>query len=136
VETALNFVAFELTQSKESAVDRTEGDSHNYKKATTISCVHSIRFEWNETKDLTNQGKHGLSFESAAQVFRDPLQVMIPDRIENGEERWKTFGLVHGTLLVVVAHTLREEEMETVVRIISARRATRFERRFYEEENS
>jgi uncharacterized DUF497 family protein len=98
--------------------------------------VQSVRLEWDEAKNLSNQRKHGLTFESAAQVFRDPLQVLIHDRVQDGEERWKTFGLVDGTLLVVVAHTLREEHMETAVRIISARRATRTERRFYEEENS
>ncbi len=95
-----------------------------------------FRFEWDEAKNLSNQRKHGLSFEEAAAVFRDPLQVSIQDRIENGEERWQTFGLVHGVLLVMVGHTVHEgDQAETVVRIISARRADRKERRFYEDEN-
>ena len=99
--------------------------------------MESIRFEWDEAKNLLNQRKHGLSFEEAAQVFRDPLQVSLQDRIEDGEERWQTFGMVRGVLLVMVAHTVREKDQaETVVRIISARRADRKERRFYEEENS
>lgn len=98
--------------------------------------VQTIRFEWDEAKNLTNQRKHGLSFEEAVQVFRDPLQVSLQDRIENGEERWQTFGVVGGVLLVMVAHTVQEEDQaETVVRIISARRADRKERRFYEDEN-
>ena len=98
--------------------------------------MQAIRFEWDEAKNQTNQRKHGLSFEEAVQVFRDPLQVSAQDRIENGEERWQTFGTVRGVLLVMVAHTLHEEdEAETVVRIISARRADRKERRFYEDEN-
>lgn len=98
--------------------------------------MQAIRFEWDEAKNQTNQRKHGLSFEEAVQVFRDPLQVSIQDRIEHGEERWQTFGLVHGVLLVMVAHTVHEEDQEeTVVRIISARRADRKERRFYEDEN-
>ncbi len=85
--------------------------------------MKSIRFEWDEAKNLANQRKHGLSFEEAAQVFRDPSQVSLQDRIENGEERWQTFGMVQGVLLVMVAHTVREEDQtETVVRIISARR--------------
>lgn len=72
----------------------------------------------------------------AAEVFRDSLQVSVQDRIENGEKRWQTLGMVRGLLLVMVAHTLREEDQaETVVRIISARRADRKERRFYEDEN-
>lgn len=98
--------------------------------------MESIRFEWDEAKNLSNQRKHGLSFEEAAQVFRDPLHVSIQDRIENGEKRWQTFGMVRGVLLLMVAHTIREEgEADTVVRIISARRADRKERRFYEDEN-
>ena len=96
-----------------------------------------LRFEWDQAKNLSNQSKHGLSFEEASQVFRDPMQISIQDRVESGEERWQTFGLVRGVLLVMVAHTVREENSpETVVRIISARRANRQERRFYEEENS
>ncbi len=93
------------------------------------------RIEWDESKNLSNRRKHGLSFEEASQVFCDPLQVSIQDRIENGEKRWKSFGLVHGVLLVMVAHTLRQEDSsEEVIRIISARRASREERRFYEED--
>jgi len=98
--------------------------------------VESIRFEWDEPKNLSNQRKHGLSFEEAAQVFRDPMQVSFQDRIENGEERWQTLGLVRGVLLLMAAYALREEgQASTVVRIISARRATRQERRLYEDEN-
>jgi len=98
--------------------------------------VESIRFEWDEAKNLSNQRKHDLSFEEAAEAFRDPLQVSVQDRIDNGEARWQTFGMVRGVLLVMVAHTLHEEDQaETVVRIISARRADRKERRFYENEN-
>ena len=94
-----------------------------------------IRFEWDEAKNLSNQRKHDLSFEEAVGVFRDPLQASVQDRIKNGEERWQTFGMVRGVLLVMVAHTLRQEnQVETVVRIISARRADRKERRFYEGE--
>ena len=49
---------------------------------------------------------------------------------------WQTFGMIDALLLVMVAHTIREEDQaETVVRIISARRADRKERRFYEDEN-
>ena len=96
-----------------------------------------LRFEWDEAKNLSNQRKHGLRFEEAAAVFRDPLQVSVQDRVENGEARWQTFGMVDGVLLVMVAHTLHEEDQaETMVRIISARRADRKERRFYEDESS
>jgi uncharacterized protein len=98
--------------------------------------VIDLRFEWDETKNLSNQRKHGVSFEEAGQVFRDPLYVSVQDRIEAGELRWQTVGLVGGVLLLLVAHTVRDERNAEIVRIISARRATRKERRRYEDENS
>ena len=98
-----------------------------------------IRFEWDGTKNLSNQRKHGVSFEEACQVFRDPLYVSVQDRIEGGELRWQTLGMVEGFLLLTVAHTVGEEledsSMVDVIRIISARPATRKERRRYEDEN-
>ena len=101
--------------------------------------MDGIRFEWDETKNLSNGRKHGVSFEDACQVFRDPLCVSVQDRVESGELRWQTLGLVEGLLLLTVAHTVREEledgTLVDVIRIISARRATRKERRRYEEEN-
>lgn len=101
--------------------------------------VEGIRFEWDEAKDLSNRHKHGVSFEEASQVFLDPLHVSVQDRIENGELRWQTLGFVGGLLLLTVAHTVREECGDgtwiEVIRIISARPATRKERRRYEDEN-
>ncbi|MGA7928061.1 MAG: BrnT family toxin [Candidatus Sulfotelmatobacter sp.] len=98
-----------------------------------------MRFEWDETKNRSNRRKHGVSFEEASQVFRDPVCVSVQDRIECGEPRWQTFGLVEGLLLLTVAHTVREERDDgmsvEVIRIISARPATRKERRRYEDEN-
>ena len=97
-----------------------------------------IEFEWDEAKNLSNRRKHGVSFEEASQVFRDPLHVSILERVAHGEERWKTFGAVAELSLLVVAHTLyddSEADAVEVVRIISAREVTREERRIYEEEN-
>jgi uncharacterized DUF497 family protein len=66
--------------------------------------------------------------------------VSVQDRVEGGELRWQTFGLVENLLLLTVAHTVREERDDgmpvDVIRIISARPATRKERRRYEDENS
>ena len=56
------------------------------------------------------------------------------DRIENGEERWQTLGMVGNVLLLLVAHTFAEQEDKEVVRIISARKATRKERQKYEKD--
>jgi len=98
-----------------------------------------IRFEWDEAKDLSNRRKHGVSFEEASQVFLDPRYVSVEDRVEGGERRWQTLGFVRGLLLLMVAHTLKEEEddgtLVEVIRIISARPATRKERRRFEDEN-
>ena len=102
-----------------------------------------IRFEWDEAKNLSNQRKHGVSFEVASQVFRDPLHLVVADRVVAGEQRWQALGLVEqeaGSFpLLVVAHTIREDLDDggflEVVRIISARRATAEERKGYEDEN-
>jgi uncharacterized DUF497 family protein len=59
----------------------------------------------------------------------------VQDRIENGEERWQAIGVVEGLFMLVVAHTVREQDDLEVIRIISARRANREEKRRYEEEN-
>ncbi|MGD0858684.1 MAG: BrnT family toxin [Terracidiphilus sp.] len=101
--------------------------------------MSGIRFEWDEAKNRANHRKHGLSFEDASEVFRDPLFVSLKDRIQDGEQRWQTFGKVGSSLLVVVAHTVREEDWHgttrEVIRIISARYASRKERQRYEHEN-
>ena len=94
------------------------------------------RFTWDETKNLSNRKKHGVSFEEAARVFFDPLHLSIQDRIEDGEQRWQTLGLAGGVTILLVAHTVTEDgpenELVEVIRIISARRATRAERKRYE----
>jgi uncharacterized protein len=90
-------------------------------------------FEWDEQKADINFRKHGIRFVDAARVFDDPFAVTHQDRIENGEQRWQTVGTVGAYLLILVAHTLRlEAEGIEVVRIVSARRADRAERRRYE----
>jgi hypothetical protein len=101
--------------------------------------VSGIRFEWDEAKNLANQRKHGVSFEDASEIFRDPLFVSLKERIKDGEQRWQTFGKVGNRLLMMVAHTVREEDAHgttiEVIRIISARYASRKEQKFYELEN-
>lgn len=91
-----------------------------------------MRFTWDEAKNRSNWRKHGLSFETAARVFLDPLHISRRDRIVDGEERWQTIGRVNDVLLVLVAYAVQDEE-EEVIRMISARRATRLERIEYEE---
>jgi len=89
-----------------------------------------VFFDWNPEKEVRNRRKHGVSFREAATVFGDPLSITFPDPDHSKEEeRYVTIGMSQQGRILVVAHT---EEGDTV-RIISARRATRRERRFYEE---
>ena len=91
-----------------------------------------LRWTWDENKNRVNRWKHGLSFETAAFVFEDPLMAQRPDP---DEDRWLTIGVI-GNVVVMVAHTWPRPEPETgavVGRIISARKATAHERRAYEE---
>ncbi len=91
-----------------------------------------MRFEWDEEKALANYRKHGVTFEAAVRVFLDPDLIMVQDREVDGEERWQTVGMAEGFLLLLVAHTMRDENDEEIVRIITAREVTRHERRDYE----
>ena len=94
-----------------------------------------IRIEWDAAKAKINLRQHRVSFETAARVFADPLALLEQDRIENGELRWQTLGRVEGHLLLLVAHTVRDDEDGTeTIRLISARRADPKERKRYEEE--
>jgi uncharacterized DUF497 family protein len=92
-----------------------------------------VRFEWDEKKNRANQKKHDVSFGLAQRVFDDPLALSRLDRVENGEQRWQTLGLVGETVVLLVVHTVQEEHSEEVIRIISARKATSRERRHYEQ---
>ena len=88
-------------------------------------------FEWDEEKENINKKKHGISFEDARYVFADPFAVGRDD-FTDLEHRRQIMGLIGGTLLVVVVYTMRNKQGEDVFRIISARKATRAERRKYE----
>jgi uncharacterized DUF497 family protein len=92
-----------------------------------------LRFEWDAAKAESNLRKHGLGFDTAILVFADPLALTEQDRIEDCEYRWQTRGFVGETTLLLVAHTYQEEDGDVVIRIISARKATRKEKRRYEQ---
>lgn len=89
-----------------------------------------MEFEWNQNKAELNLEKHDVSFQEAATVFNDPLSFTFPDPDHSiGESRYVIIGISRFGQLLVVAHTERGEK----VRIISARKATRQERKFYEQ---
>jgi uncharacterized DUF497 family protein len=88
-----------------------------------------LTFEWEPQKAKTNQEKHGVSFEEASTVFRDPLSLTIDDPLHSkDEERMVQIGISHKNRLLVVVHTERRDN----IRIISARKATKKERNNYE----
>jgi uncharacterized DUF497 family protein len=92
-----------------------------------------VLFEWDETKARTNLRKHSVSFDDAMLVFADPFALVDQDRVEGAELRWQTLGLVGGLVLLLVAHTVRTEDGDEIIRIISARRANRKERQIYDQ---
>jgi uncharacterized protein len=90
-----------------------------------------MNFEWDENKNRVNKAKHGVDFETASHVFEDPLLASRIQGIVDGEERWQTIGTVNGVTLLLVAHLYNIEDVPTI-RIISARKANKNERRHYE----
>ena len=94
-----------------------------------------MEFTWDPIKNNHNKSKHGISFETASWVFSDPLQMSVLDRVLDGEQRWKTMGLVGGLVIIVVVHTYTDKEDKEIIRIISARKATQRERKYYEKGN-
>jgi len=91
-----------------------------------------MTFVWDENKSRINRRKHGVSFEAAVRVFEDPAAVSYVERVVAGQERWHTIGLAGGIVVLLVVHTVEEENGEEKVRIISARKASPRERAFYE----
>ncbi|MBI3773352.1 MAG: BrnT family toxin [Gammaproteobacteria bacterium] len=90
-----------------------------------------MEFEWDDKKAAANAKKHGVSFQEAASVFGDSMAITFPDPDHSkNEHRFITFGLSLSSQLLVVAHTGRGKK----IRIISARKMTKHERKIYEED--
>ncbi len=87
-------------------------------------------FEWDPEKAKKNIRKHDVDFDEASSVFDDPMFITVIDEEHStDEERYITIGLSHKNRLLLVAHTERDDR----IRIISARKATKNEEKFYEE---
>lgn len=97
--------------------------------------MHDIQFTWDPQKAKSNKKKHGISFDESKSVFYDPngLLIIDPDYGDD-EERFVLIGLSFNLRILVVCHCYRENEM--VVRIISARKATKREQKQYKEKLS
>lgn len=92
----------------------------------------NIRFDWDSNKNLANVKKHKISFEEAKTVFFDENARVIPDpEHSESEERFIILGISHKLKLLIVVHTYREND--DVIRIISARKATKYESKYYHE---
>jgi uncharacterized protein len=85
-----------------------------------------MEFEWDESKQTSNLRKHGINFSDVPTVFDGLIVTVEDDRFDYGEERFVTFGLLQGQVVAIV-HT----ESEDYIRIISARKATKYERENY-----
>jgi uncharacterized DUF497 family protein len=93
-----------------------------------------IKFEWDSSKASANLEKHGISFEEAQSVFYDEFAIQFFDEQHStDEERFLLLGMSTGANLLLVCHC--EREAGHVIRIISARRATKRESAFYAREN-
>lgn len=91
-----------------------------------------IRFEWDTNKNTSNQTKHGLSFEVAIYAFFDEHGFSEKHQIVDGEQRWRTVGMIDGCVVIFVGHLTHFDDNDVeVVRIITARKATKQEEREY-----
>ena len=106
------------------------------RKYKYVNTEASLKFEWDSEKARTNVAKHGVAFEVAQEVWADLHHVIIPDRVEGGEQRWHGVGLVGAVVVLVVVHAYPDPDDESRVRIIGARKATTHERKRYEQDDS
>ena len=90
-------------------------------------------FEWDPIKAKSNFQKHKVSFKRAAEIFLDPFMLSIYDKQHSElEDRWITIGKDSNNIPIVVIHTFREVNSEdSIIRIISARKATKKEAKHY-----
>jgi len=94
--------------------------------------METLRFEWDPNKNEINKRKHGLSFETAKEVFYDECAILFDDPDHSvDEERFLIIGSLKSEQICIVSHCYCDNENR--IRIISARRATKKEQRIYHE---
>ena len=99
---------------------------------TYVNTMSYTRFEWDEVKNRGNTRKHGLSFSTAARLFEYPHLAHLDTRREYDEDRWIAVGLIGAVVCVVVYSERMDQHGTRIIRIISARKATRHEREKFE----
>ena len=90
-----------------------------------------MEYEWDDAKRLANLRKHGIDFIDVPAVFDGDIVTVEDDRYDYGEQRFVTFGLLQGRVIAIV-----HKEREVFIRIISVRKATKYEQRTYFEQVS
>ena len=100
-----------------------------YTVCTNVNKGMAVRFEWDEAKNAINIRKHGIDFADVTSMFSHPILTLLDDRENYGEERWTGIGWMQ-QLVGVVIYVQRHRD---VIRIISARKATKREVRLYEQ---
>jgi uncharacterized DUF497 family protein len=88
-----------------------------------------VNFEWDDKKNKENVRKHGFDFADAWEIFESPMRTALDTRKDYGEDRWRAIGFL-GNRIVVVIFTTRGED---AIRIISLRKALKYERKKFEE---
>ncbi len=88
-----------------------------------------MKIEWDETKRQSNLKKHGFDFRDAAQVFAGEIVTVEDARYKYDEDRFATLGLLQGRIVLII-HT----EQDDTIRVISMRKATKFEERTYDQQ--
>ena len=97
-----------------------------------MTIMETLSFEWDENKNEINNKKHGISFETAREVFYDDNAILFDDPDHSvGEERFLIIGMTRSLKVCIVSHCYRNSD--NVIRLISAREATKHERKTYEE---
>jgi uncharacterized protein len=92
--------------------------------------IHIMSVVWNEIKRRENIRKHGIDFKDAQEIFRSPMLANIDNRHDYGEERWVGIGFMKGIIAVVI---YTENDDKNIIRIISARKATKNENQKFKE---
>lgn len=88
-----------------------------------------MQFEWDEAKNLENIRKHEIDFADVSEMFDSPMLIELDDRFDYGEDRWFDIGFLGNGIAAVVW----TERQGNVIRIISARRANRYEKQRFEQ---
>lgn len=107
---------------------RTRGELLGCRSAHYCNTLTGVRFTWDPNKALANERKHGISFEEATTIFADPLALIVEDVLHADRSLVIGESIVHRVLVAVFVAIAMGE-----IRIVSARRATRHERKNYEE---